>query len=150
MKKIISILDRYLIVRYLISGGLSAAIDILIFALMIQVFNFHYIFSAVVSVTVSFFARFYLQKMFAFKDRGLNVHKQIFMYSILYVSSMAMTTFFLYVFIGLLQVWYLPAQVMTIGIIAVMSFFVYRYFIFKQTEAVQSNTAQTETPLKEI
>ncbi len=129
-------LDKHLVIRYLISGGLSSAIDILLFSLMIQMFGLHYIPSAAISVTVSFFARFYLQKVFAFKDRGLNVHKQIIMYSMLYASSMIMTTFFLYIFIGLLHIWYLIAQVMTIGIIAGISFFVYRYFIFRQNDEI--------------
>lgn len=126
------ILDRHLILRYLISGGFSSAIDIVLFSLLIEVFDLHYIISASISVTVSFVIRFYLQKVFAFKDRNLDVHRQIFMYSILYVLSIVITTILLYVFIDMLHLWYVLAQVMAIGIVAVVSFFVYRNVIFRK------------------
>jgi len=132
MTKLISVLNKYLILRYIISGCLASGIDILLFSLLIKSFGLHYIISGSISVTVSFLVRFYLQKTFAFKDRNLDIHKQIIMYSILYILSIAITTLLLYVFIDKLHMWYILAQVITIGIVACMSFFVYKHIIFNR------------------
>gem|GEM_PF-1696224 len=129
--KIVAILDKYLILRYIISGGLSSAVDILLFSFFIRVFGLHYILSASISVTISFVIRFYLQKVFAFKDRNLDVYRQVLMYSILYILSIIMTTVLLYIFIDKFNIWYVMAQIIAIGIVAVVSFFVYRFIIFK-------------------
>lgn len=132
--KLTTVINKYLILRYIISGGLSSAVDIVLFSLFIKVFGLHYIISASISVTVSFVIRFYLQKMFAFKDRNLNIHRQVVMYSILYGLSLVMTTLLLYVFIDRFHIWYVLAQIMAIGIIAGISFFVYRHIIFNKVD----------------
>ncbi len=134
MKKIKEFLDKNLVVRYIISGGLASAVDIILFATMIKVFNFHYIPSVSISITVSFIIRFYLQKVFAFRDKNLDVHKQIVMYSILYVISMGLTYLLLYIFIDKLNIHYLISQILAIGIVACVCFFVYKHIIFKPHE----------------
>lgn len=131
MKKLIAILNEYLVLRYAISGGLSSAVDIILFSLFIKVFGFHYMISAAISVSVSFVIRFYLQKVFAFRDKNLNVHKQISMYTFFYLLCLSLTTLLLYIFIGIFHIWYVLAQIMTIGIVASISFFIYKYIIFK-------------------
>src|SRR3989338_5164507 len=79
-RKAFEVVNRYLIVRYAISGSLSSAIDILVFSFMMEISHLHYAIAAVISVTISFFARFYLQKTFAFKNRTLDVHHDLPMY----------------------------------------------------------------------
>ncbi|OHA17027.1 MAG: hypothetical protein A3C79_01960 [Candidatus Taylorbacteria bacterium RIFCSPHIGHO2_02_FULL_45_28] len=130
-RKAFEVVNRYLIVRYAISGSLSSAIDILVFSFMMEISHLHYAIAAVISVTISFFARFYLQKTFAFKNRTLDVHRQIMMYGVLYIFSIIMTIFFLYIFIDMLHLWYMFAQILTIGIVATFCFFIYRHVIFR-------------------
>jgi len=134
ISKIHTLLNRYLILRYIISGGLSSSVDIALFSFFIKVVGLHYIVSAAISVTISFVIRFYLQKVFAFKDRNLDIHRQVVMYSILYALSLMMTTILLYLFIDKLHIWYALAQIMAIGLVAIASFFVYRHIIFKKAD----------------
>lgn len=134
MSKLIAILNKYLILRYAISGGFSSTIDIILFSLMINYIGLHYIISSIISVSVSFVIRFYLQKRFAFKDRNLDIHRQIIMYSILYFLSIIMTTLLLYIFIDIFHIWYLFAQIIAIVIVAGICFFVYRHIIFKKVD----------------
>jgi putative flippase GtrA len=134
ISKITTLLNRYLILRYIISGGFSSTVDIALFSFFIEIVGLHYIISAAISVTISFVIRFYLQKVFAFKDRNLDIHRQIVMYSILYALSLVMTTALLYLFIDKLHIWYVLAQIMAIGLVAIASFFVYRHIIFRKVD----------------
>lgn len=135
MNKITLFLDRYLVVRYIISGGVASGIDILLFIIFIEVFNLHYIISVSISITISFIVRFYLQKVFAFKDKNIDIYRQLSMYTILYLLSITITTLLLYVFIDIFHLWYVLAQIVSIFIVAILSFFIYKYVIFKKSNS---------------
>ncbi|HRH22420.1 MAG TPA: GtrA family protein [Candidatus Paceibacterota bacterium] len=132
-KNIIALATDTLVVRYIFSGGFSSFLDIGLLFVLTEYFHVYYLASAVIALTTSFIVRFLLQKKFTFRDTNTaTVHKQLFFYSVLYAVSMVATTGFLYFFVEILHVWYVFAQVLTIGIMAGVSFFAYRYIIFPE------------------
>jgi putative flippase GtrA len=118
-------------VRYVFSGGSAALIDILLLFILTYYFNVFYLSAATFALTISFIVRFMLQKFLTFQDEDRsNEKKQFAYYSILYVASLAFTNFLMYVFVEKFGYWYVGAQVLSIGIVACVSFLVYKYIIF--------------------
>jgi dolichol-phosphate mannosyltransferase len=127
-----NIFRRSLFVRYVFSGGTAAAIDVILLYALVDFFGVYYLSAAVFAMTISFIARFLLQKYVTFEDRDEGQSKKQFLYySILYAASLSATTALLYLFVDILHIWYVPAQIASILIIAAGCFFIYRLFIFK-------------------
>jgi glycosyltransferase involved in cell wall biosynthesis/putative flippase GtrA len=121
-----------LIVRYLIIGGLVSVVDVLLAFILTNEGGVYYLWSVSVSMTISFILRFVLQKLLVFRDRSVTgVPGQLLRYSLLYVGSLAATVFLIRFFVQELGLWYVAAQVITIGTIACVSFFVYKFGVFR-------------------
>ncbi len=129
----LDIFHRSTFVRYVFSGGTAAAIDVALLYILVEYFNVYYISAAIFSMTVSFIARFLLQKYVTFEDKDeTHATKQFILYTVLYFASLTATTALLYLFVDMLGFWYLPSQIASILLIASGCFFIYRLFIFKK------------------
>lgn len=139
-KKMNDVFMNTLLIRYIFSGGFSSFLDISLLFVLTEFFHVYYLASAVIALTTSFIVRFLLQKKFTFRDTNMiTVQKQLFFYSVLYAVSMVATTGFLYFFVEIFHVWYVFAQVLTIGIMAGVSFFAYRYIIFPENVSTKNH-----------
>jgi putative flippase GtrA len=84
-------------------------------------------------MTVSFIARFLLQKYVTFRDEDeADAKRQFGYYSLLYLISLVATNALLYVFVERFHMWIVPAQVISILFIAIGCFFVYKLIIFRK------------------
>lgn len=120
-------------IRYVFSGGTAAAIDVGLLYVLVEFFHVYYISAAIFSMTVSFIARFLLQKYVTFEDKDeTHATKQFILYTILYFASLSATTALLYLFVEKWGWWYMPSQIASILLIASGCFFIYRLFIFKK------------------
>lgn len=129
-------LASILLVRYLFIGGLVSLIDVLLAYVLTSGGGVYYLWSVSVSMTISFILRFILQKLLVFRDRSVTgVPGQLLRYSLLYIGSLAATVLLMRFFVQELGLWYVAAQVITIGTIACVSFFVYRFSVFKEVAA---------------
>lgn len=125
----------YTLARYGIAGVTAAAIDVGVLYALTQYAHMYYLWSAVVAYTLSFFARFFLQKYFTF--RVASKEKVVFefgSYAVLSGWSIVASIFLLKVLVGSFGMTPVPAQVVVTLTIAVASFFVYRLIIFKKPE----------------
>lgn len=129
------IFNQSMFVRYVFSGGTAAAIDVFALWLLNTVFGVYYLSAATFAMTISFIARFFLQKFVTFKDDNKEDEKRQFgYYSILYVASLIATNALLYVFVDLLKLPIVASQVTAILMIAAGCFFVYKIFIFTKKQ----------------
>ena len=136
---LLEIFNRSLFVRYVFSGGSAAAIDVLLLFVLTAYFHVYYLAAATFAMTVSFIARFLLQKFITFKDTDQSqATKQFVSYSLLYTGSLLATNALLYVFVDYLHFNVVIAQIGTIFLIACISFFVYKVFIFKKPVVVST------------
>lgn len=132
-RPLVALFNRYMFIRYVFSGGTAAAIDVILLYVLTQYFGVYYLSAAIFAMTVSFIARFLLQKFVTFQDKDESQStRQFIAYSILYGASLLATTGLLYVFVEYFHLWYVPAQILTIGLIACVSYFIYRLFVFKK------------------
>ncbi|MDP3962765.1 MAG: GtrA family protein [bacterium] len=121
------------IFRYGVAGGLASLCDVLVFNSLVYFAGAYYLTAAVISNAISFFIRFFLQKYYAFQARSKkNIRRQFAMYGILFALSVALTAFWMFVFVDLLSIHPSVAQIIAIFAVAAVCFFVYRYIIFPE------------------
>lgn len=132
------VFNQSLFIRYVFSGGSAAAIDVVLLFVLTTYFHVYYLAAATFAMTISFIARFLLQKFVTFKDNDeSHATEQFVSYSVLYAGSLLATNGLLYIFVDYLHLNVVAAQVGTIFLIACISFFVYKVFVFKKPSTAQ-------------
>ena len=135
MKKFITrqFRNRNLYIKYLIAGVSAAAVHI-------SILSFFYRFvglNIVISTSLGFIVSFYLQKFWTFRDNGREkIIQQMFAYLLVALVNMGINALFMYLLVEKLAVWYLLAQIIMNGTIAIESFLIYKFFIFKKRSAL--------------
>ena len=120
------------VVRFLISGGSAAATNLAVFYVCTSIFSVYYIWASVIAYAISFFVSFTLQKFWTFRDSSLfEMNKQLAKYLTITLFNLGVNTAFIYMLVEYAQWVPMVAQIFAITLIAVWSFFVYNFFIFK-------------------
>lgn len=119
------------ILKFLISGGSAAVVDLGLLYVFTDIFHIWYLLSAVLAFLAAFAVSFSLQKFWTFNDRSLDViHKQLGMYLVLALFGLGVNTLAMYILVDHAGLHYLAAQILTSAFIAVGNFFAYKHFIF--------------------
>ncbi len=129
----LELISKYsLLIRYVISGGTAALVDIVILYIATEYFGVWYLASAVFAFTLAFIVSFLLQKFWAFRDtRTQAMHGQLFSYLGVLVVNMILNTWFIYYLVEHGNQHYVIAQIISGAVIALWSFFIYRFVIFR-------------------
>lgn len=128
-----------MILKYLIAGGTSTSVDILIYSILIYGFGLWYLLSSVVSFSMAFGISFSLQKFWTFKDKTTHkIIKQTSLYFFVAIANLGLSTLLMYFFVDYIHIHKFIAKIFANLIIATESFFVYRYFIFAKNDEVPS------------
>ncbi len=122
-----------MVIKYLTSGGTAAATDLILLFLLTDILNLWYIISASLSFIVAFFISFFLQKFWTFRDRTRDkIKQQMGLYFFIGVVNLIINGLGMYVLVDFFNIMYIFAQVIAGAFIAVVSFLIYRYVIFKK------------------
>ena len=136
MKFFKKILDSTLL-RYGVAGGSASLFDVGLFNVLIYFGGTYYIVAAIVSNTISFFIRFFLQKHYAFRSSAKEgMHRQLFIYGIWFATGLLLTSFFLFIFVDYFKINPSISQILAILVVAILSFFIYRHVIFPEKKSV--------------
>lgn len=139
VEKIILILEKHVILRFVISGGTSAFVDLLILFLLNSILGIHYLLSAVLAFIGAFGVSFVLHKFWTFRSHGESAHKQVALYLGTSLFGLLLNTFLMYVFVDHVFA-YIPldmrvnvilSQIIVGLIVACFSFFLSHRFVFK-------------------
>lgn len=131
---IIELFDRFtkhVLIRFIISGGTSASVNLLLLYLLNTVFEIYYLTSAVIAFIGAFGVSFTLHKFWTFKSHNDKAHKQVVMYLQTSLLALLLNTFLMYVFVDYLKFMVIVAQIFVGMIVAVFSFFMSQTFVFK-------------------
>ena len=121
--------------RFLVSGGLAAAVNIGTLYVLTEYAHIHYLQSAVLSFSAAFFVGFFLQKFWTFKDtRKEAIRWQMIMYLGLALINLLVNTLLIYVLVEYMHLWYVGAAVTSTALLAVNNFFIYKHVIFTKKE----------------
>lgn len=137
---ILDTLEKYVVLRFILAGGTSAFVDLVLLYLLNAVVGMHYLPSAVLAFIGAFGVSFTLHKFWTFKSHGESARKQVTMYlgtSLfgLFLNTMLMYLFVDYIFasmfVGNMEVRVMASQFVVGGIVACVSFFLSNYLVFK-------------------
>ncbi len=129
----------HIIIKYIISGGTAAIVDLAILNFLDSL-HLHYLVSVNIAFLIAFFVSFSFQKYWTFKDsKDDKFHKQLTLYFIVSATNVFINSLIIHF---LLYLDFIPsdfylrtvvwAQIIASAIIAIESFIIYRYFIFKK------------------
>src|SRR3989344_485755 len=125
------ILDGNVAFRYIISGGTSAVVDLILLYILNSVLGFHYLISAIIAFSTAFFISFILQKFWTFRNHSKEgIHGQAFIYLGSSLFSLGLNTLLMYLFVDYFHIMVLLSQVFAGAIVACFTFFISRK-IFK-------------------
>ena len=124
-------LTQHVVVRFIISGGLSACVNLSVFFVLNSILRVYYITSSVSAFIIAFFFSFTLHKFWTFKSHGVNQHKQMAMYLGTSLFGLGLNTILMYVFVDLLHIYPFVSQVLSGGLVAFCSFALSHNFVFK-------------------
>ena len=121
------------IIRYIISGGTAAVVDIGLLYVFTDIMGVWYLLSAVLAFIVAFIVSFSLQKYWTFRDHSMErVGKQGSVYFMVAVANLIVNTLLVYIFTDWFDLYHIFSQILAAGLIAINSFFIYQRFIFKK------------------
>lgn len=140
MERIRALINRlpfqeWRIIRYIISGGTSAVVNLSLLYLFTSILHVWYIYSAIIATSVALIVSFALQKLFTFRNFATErVHVQFPMHATLALSNIVFNAGLLFVFVEWLHLWYMGAQIVAGAFLACVNYTVYKTFIFTEHE----------------
>lgn len=124
-------LERYKILRYLISGGTSASVNIALFSFFFFVLHLHYIISNIISFSVAFFVSLFLQKFWTFRDHSTDdLHIQGFYYLLNSLLGLGINTMILYISVDIFGIMPLIGVIIAGGSTALVTFQISSRYVF--------------------
>ncbi len=124
-------LTSFVIVRFVISGGTSAVVDLTLLYILNISFGLNYLLSAILAFIGAFFVSFTLHKFWTFKSHGESAHKQMVMYLGTSLFGLCLNTLLMYIFVSKFDFHVIVAQIMVGGMVAICSFFLSHKLVFK-------------------
>lgn len=106
------------VVRFLISGGLGALVGLAVIYILTEYAGVWYVYSLVIGFIPSCAVSFVLKKFWTFEDKSIEkIENQSFLYLILSITYLVISTTLIYLTVRVLNVHYLVAQVSWICIL---------------------------------
>ncbi|MDZ7587444.1 MAG: GtrA family protein [Patescibacteria group bacterium] len=125
-------MDYLKIIRYIISGGTAAAVNLGALYILTDRLGWWYLFSSIAAFGLAFIVSFTLQKFWTFKEKSFHTApKQLTLYFLVITVNLLINTALMYFMVDIINLPYLLGQVIVGGLIAFGSFFVYRHLIFR-------------------
>lgn len=116
------------IVRFLTTGGTAALINLSLLYIGTEKFGLWYLWAAVIAFTAAVSFNFTAQRMWVFENRTFDgLHRQFSLFLAVALSGNVANASLLYVVVEFFDVWYLAAQVVVMGILAIVNFFLYQH-----------------------
>lgn len=128
-----ALLRRYQrVIKYITAGGTAAVVDLGMLYALTDGAGLHYLLSATIAFLLAFGVSFTLQKFWTFgHDDMTRVHAELALYLAVAVVNLFVNAGLMYVFVEVVGIWYLFAQILTGATIACYGFLLYRHVIFK-------------------
>ncbi len=121
------IYTRIRLIRFIISGGLSALTNLIFLYIFVDLLDIWYLLASSASFLIGFAVSFILQKYWAFENPSKErIHAQVSIYFIVTLINLIINITLVYLFVDKCHINYLLAQIISNILIAFVSYFVYR------------------------
>lgn len=118
------------LIRYLITGFSSAAIELSLLFVLKDIFNLAVIEANSIALTIVFWFNFFINRHWSFKSKS-SLKKQLLLYAVLFTFNLGASDLMMYVLVTLLGVQYLLAKILAIGAVVTWNFVLYKKVIYK-------------------
>lgn len=120
------------VIKYIVAGGTAALVNLSTLIVLTDLVGVWYLLSSTIAFILAFAVSFSFQKFWTFSERSVdNMHMQAAVYLLIGLLNLSVNAGLMYILVEWVKIWYLTAQIISSGSIAVATFFVYRDFIFK-------------------
>ena len=123
------------IINYLIFGGLTTLVSILIYALFAKIFLINYLISNVLSWIIAVMFAFITNKLFVFESKSKDkkiVFKEITNFFFFRIVSLIIEMIIMYVFVDLLSIDDLITKIIAQIIVILANYIFSKVFVFKK------------------
>lgn len=122
--------------KFLVAGSIGLGVNLGVYYVLYEL-RVPYLMGSIVAFFVAMVVGFVLQKYWTFKDRtSERTHAQFALYAALAFGNLAINTHIVFVLVEHAKVYYLVAQTIGTGSVAIISYFAYTLYIF--TDAPES------------
>jgi len=137
---IISLMRAFLlrlsiVARYLIAGGTAAGVNFTLLFIFTEFFGWWYLMSATVAFAVAIAVSFSLQKFYTFRDTSGALSTQGTLFLTVQLVNVGINAAFMFALVEWAGAHYMLAQIIAGGAIALWSFVIYRFFIFRESSS---------------
>lgn len=120
-------------VRFLMSGSIAAIVNLALFWILFEFFDFNYIFDVIVTSVIVFFVSFALQKYWTFADMDRQLlNRQLALFAFSAAATVVGNILLISLLVEEAHLWAPLAQILSLGILACVNFFVYKLLIFRR------------------
>jgi putative flippase GtrA len=124
---------HFQVIKYLIAGGLGTVVSLALLYFFTDIIGIWYLVSASLAFIISFFVSFFLQKFWTFADADREaMRRQIAAFLLVSLINFALNGLLMLLFVEVFKIWYMSAQLVASGLIAIESYFIYKIFIFNK------------------
>ncbi len=117
--------------RFCLSGGTAAVVLFGLLYTLTDIFGVWYLISSILSSAAAFIVSFTLHKFWTFSDPHLGrASQQVASHLATGLVNMGLSALLLYILVEYAQVHYLVGQLLVTATLALVSFFIYKHFIF--------------------
>lgn len=126
-----------MLVKYGISGSIAALVQLGTLIFLVERVSMGHIPAVALAFIVSALVAFSFQKFWTFRDHSLSRgHFQMISYVALAALAFFLTVFLMYFFVKVLHIWYILAQVVTIGLVTIVTFLTNKNIIFNRQSVI--------------
>lgn len=118
------------IVRYIVTGVSSAAIEFTLLYIFKGVAGFSIIAANSIALTIVFWYNFLMNRLWSFKST-MKLSRQLPMYLVLFVFNLGASDLIMYLLAEKFQMQYLIAKALAIGAVVSWNFILYRKVIYR-------------------
>lgn len=117
--------------RYLLIGGTCAILDLLFLYLIVNFLNVWYLIATTISFTIVSFLGYFGQKYFTFRNFEKKHKKQLTIFFVVVGIGLLINVGFMFVFVSILGIWYIAANIITKFIVLVWNFLANKKITFR-------------------
>jgi len=132
-QSVVRLTERYKIgIKYIIAGGTAAAVDLGLLFVLTEIVGLWYLLSAAIAFVCSLLTSFLLHKFWTFRENSLRrMRKQFIFFTTLAFLNLGMDILLLYIAVDFLHLWYMAAQFVIMGGLALLNFVLNKTVTFR-------------------
>ncbi len=119
-------------IRYMMISLFATLLDVALLIVLVELINLYYIISATISYLFAVITKFIMNKIFVFRNRPGAWSKQFRKFVTVSINGLILTNIFMYTGVDLLEIGYINAKIITIGIIFIYTATLHNFFSFSK------------------